>query len=93
MRKTVVCFVGSFRKADDVVLGLENAGIVGKEVEVVRGAAQEVHNIGTSRYWFLTISMIVLSMLAPRMLAQDLRSSLIRAPPFAFFRRSYSWQG
>ena len=80
MRKTVACFVGSFRKADDVVLGLENAGIVGKEVEVVRGAAQEVHNIGTSRYWFLTISMIVLSMLAPRMLAQDLRSSLIRAP-------------
>lgn len=80
VRKTVVCFVGSYRRADDVVLGLENAGIVGAEVELVSGTAQEGHNIGTSQYWFLAISMIILSMLAPRMLAQDLRSSLIRAP-------------
>ena len=39
MRKTVVCFVGSYRKADNVVLGLENAGIVGAEVELVSGTA------------------------------------------------------
>ena len=90
MRKTVVCFVGSYRRADDVVLGLENAGIVGAEVELVSGTAQEGHNIGTSQYWFLAISMIILSMLAPRMLAQDLRSSLIRAdqtfPVWSFAR-------
>ncbi len=80
MRKTDVGFVGSYRKAEDIVLALENAGIVGREVEVVSGVADEVHNIGTSRYRLLGIGMVFLSMLAPRISAQDSRSSLIRAP-------------
>jgi hypothetical protein len=48
MRKTVVGFVSSYRKAKDIVLDLEHMGIVGTEVEVVSRAENEVQNIGAA---------------------------------------------
>ncbi len=65
-------------RTEDVVLGGAKVGSVSAEAEKARGV--DVQDIGKSSYWLLGIGLICLSLAVPGISAQDVHSSLIRAP-------------